>query len=232
MVNSQQDAVAAALNQLGYDFPQSVAVKQLISGTPAADVLKEGDQIVSVNGSAVTSISQLRDLVAENGTGKPAELGIVRDGRASTVPITPTESGGQVVLGIGAGMDYTFPFDVKIQLNDVGGPSAGQMFALGIIDKLTPGELNGGKRVAGTGTIDNSGAIGPIGGIRQKMYAARDTGHAAYFLAPAANCDEVDGHIPDGLTVFAVKTLADSLKVLDTVREGKSTHALPTCSTK
>ena len=62
-----------------------------------------------------------------------------------------------MVLGIGAGMDYTFPFDVKIQLNNVGGPSAGQMFALGIIDKLTPGELNGGKHVAGTGTIDNAG---------------------------------------------------------------------------
>ncbi|MFP3464863.1 site-2 protease family protein [Leifsonia sp. SIMBA_070] len=229
MVDSQQDAIAAALNQLGYTFPQHVAVKQLITGTPASKDLKVGDEITTVNGTAISSVQGLRDAVKANGTGTAAELGIVRDGAASTVAITPTESQGQVVLGIGAGMDYTFPFDVKIQLNDVGGPSAGQMFALGIMDKLTAENLNGGKRIAGTGTIDNVGEIGPIGGIRQKMYAARDTGGASYFLAPASNCDEVTGHIPSGLHVFAVKTLADSLKVLKAVREGSSTSALPTC---
>ncbi|ANF33216.1 ATP-dependent serine peptidase containing a PDZ domain protein [Leifsonia xyli] len=229
MVDSQQDAIAAALNQLGYTFPENVAVKQLIKGTPAAEVLKVGDEITSVNGEKISSVQELRDAVKANGTGKAAELGILRDGAASTVSITPTESQGQVVLGIGAGMDYTFPFDVKIQLDNVGGPSAGQMFALGIMDKLTPESLNGGKRIAGTGTIDNTGQIGPIGGIRQKMYAARDTGKAAYFLAPASNCDEVTGHIPAGLTVFAVKTLSDSLKVLEAVRDGSSTAGLPTC---
>jgi len=229
MVDSQQDAIAAALNQLGYTFPENVAVKQLIKGTPAAEVLKVGDEITSVNGTTVTSVDALRAAVKANGTGKPAELGIVRDGAATTVSLTPIESQGQVVLGIGAGMDYTFPFDVKIQLDNVGGPSAGQMFALGIMDKLTPDSLTGGKRIAGTGTIDNAGQIGPIGGIRQKMYAARDTGKASYFLAPASNCDEVSGHIPAGLHVFAVKTLADSLKVLKAVREGSSTAGLPTC---
>lgn len=229
MVDSQQDAIAAALNELGYTFPESVAVKQLIKDTPAAGVLKVGDEIVSVNGEKISSVDELRAAVKKNGTSTPAELGIVRDGAAMTVSITPTESQGQVVLGIGAGMDYTFPFDVKIQLNDVGGPSAGQMFALGIIDKLTPGPLNGGKRIAGTGTIDNTGEIGPIGGIRQKMYAARDDGKADYFLAPAANCDEVSGHIPAGLRVFAVKTLDDSLKVLKAVRDGSSMSGLATC---
>ena len=228
MVDSQQDAVAAALNQLGYQFPQAVAVKEVIPHTPAASVLKTGDQITSVNGKSVESIQSLRDLVRKNGTTKAAEIGIVRSGQASTVSLTPTESQGAPVLGIGAGMDYTFPFDVKIQLNNVGGPSAGQMFALGIIDKLTPGMLNGGRKVAGTGTIDNRGVIGPIGGIRQKMYAARQSGGASYFLAPASNCDEVTGHIPAGLHVFAVKTLADSLKALHAVRSG-GTESLPTC---
>ena len=229
MVDSQQDAIAAALSELGYTFPENVAVKQLIKNTPASDKLKVGDEITSVNGTAVSSIDALRDAVKANGTTKAAQLAILRDGVASTVAITPIDSQGQVVLGIGAGMDYTFPFDVKIQLNNVGGPSAGQMFALGIMDKLTPGSLNGGKRIAGTGTIDNAGQIGPIGGIRQKMYAARDAGKAAYFLAPASNCDEVSGHIPSGLKVFAVKTLADSLKVLEAVRDGSSTSTLPTC---
>lgn len=229
MVDSQQDAVAAALNELGYDFPQAVVVKQLITGTPASKSLKEGDEIVSVNGTAVTSVQALRDAIDHNGTDTEAKVGIVRDGAASTVGITPVESSGRAVLGIGAGMDYTFPFDVKIQLDNVGGPSAGQMFALGIIDKLTPGELTGGKRIAGTGTIDNAGNIGAIGGIRQKMYAARDEGGAAYFLAPAANCDEVTGHIPSGLKVFAVKTLPDSLAVLKAVSSGGITAGLPTC---
>ncbi|MFF1634048.1 PDZ domain-containing protein [Leifsonia sp. NPDC058248] len=228
MVDSQQDAVAAALNDLGYEFPEAVAVKQIIKGSPAASVFKVDDEIVSVNGKPVPGVQTLRKLVAENGVDKPAEVGIVRDGVASTVSITPAKSGGQTVLGIGAGMDYTFPFDVKIQLDNVGGPSAGQMFALGIIDKLTPGKLNGGERVAGTGTIDNEGNVGAIGGIRQKMYGARSAG-ATYFLAPQSNCDEVTGHIPRGLKVFAVKTLDDSLKALQAVSTGGSTAGLATC---
>lgn len=229
MVDSQQDAVAAALNELGYDFPQAVVVKQLITDTPASKTLKEGDEITSVDGAQVKSVQALRDAIAKNGTDTAAQIGILRDGAAQTVAITPVESSGRAVLGIGAAMDYTFPFEVKIQLDNVGGPSAGQMFALGIIDKLTPGELNGGKRVAGTGTIDNAGNIGAIGGIRQKMYAARDEGKAEYFLAPASNCNEVTGHIPSGLKVFAVKTLSDSLAVLKAVSTGGSTSGLPTC---
>lgn len=229
MVDSQQDAVAAALNDLGYHFPQAVAVKQVITGTPAEGVLKVGDEITAVGGKPVHGVQTLRDLLQAHGAGTPAQVGIVRAGVPSTVSITPEKSGGQTVLGIGAGMDYSFPFDVKIQLDNVGGPSAGQMFALGIIDKLTPEKLNGGKRVAGTGTIDNEGNVGPIGGIRQKMYAARDEGHATYFLAPASNCDEVTGHIPSGLRVFAVKKLQDSLKALAAIRNGRGLDSLPMC---
>jgi PDZ domain-containing protein len=228
MVDSQKDAVAAALNELGYTFPQKVLVKQVIAGSPADGVLKVGDDIVSVNGTKVSGVQSLRDALAKNGHTTAATIGIGRGGTTSTVTVTPTLSNGSVIVGIGAGMDYTFPIDVKIQLDNVGGPSAGQMFALGIIDKLTPGELNGGAHVAGTGTIDNEGNIGPIGGIQQKMFAARSAG-ADWFLAPAANCDEVTGHIPAGLTVFAVKKLTDSLKALDVVSHKGDTSALPTC---
>ncbi|HEV7564503.1 MAG TPA: PDZ domain-containing protein [Microbacteriaceae bacterium] len=228
MIDSQKDAVAAALNKLGYHFPQAVAVKQVISKTPAAGILKVGDEIVSVNGTPVPGVQSLRDALAKNGAGKPAQIGIVRAQAAQTVTITPVKSGTSVVLGIGAGMDYTFPFNVSIQLNNVGGPSAGQMFALGIIDKLTPGSLNGGKKVAGTGTIDNEGNVGAIGGIRQKMYSARSAG-ATWFLAPASNCDEVTGHIPSGLKVVAVKTLDNSLAALKAISTGGNTGSLPTC---
>ncbi|MBN9170726.1 MAG: ATP-dependent serine peptidase containing a PDZ domain protein, partial [Microbacterium sp.] len=123
------------------------------------------------------------------------------------------------------------PIDVTIQLNNVGGPSAGMMFALGIMDTLTPGQLNGGKSIAGTGTITADGTVGPIGGIRQKLYGAKEAG-ASYFLAPDSNCDEVVGHVPSGLRVFAVKKLDDSLAVLDALRSGGDLDALPTCTAK
>jgi PDZ domain-containing protein len=230
MVDSQKDAVAAALNQLGYTFPQKVAVKQIIKGSPADGKLRVGDDIVSVNGKKVAGIQALRDALAKNGHTEAATIGVERGGTTTTVRVTPELNQGSVILGIGAGMDYTFPSDVKIQLDDVGGPSAGQMFALGIIDKLSSGKLNGGAHVAGTGTIDNEGNIGAIGGIQQKMYGARSAG-ADWFLAPSANCDEVTGHIPGGLTVFAVKKLTDSLKVLDVISHKGDTSKLPSCPT-
>ena len=122
--------------------------------------------------------------------------------------------------------DYDFPFQVTIQLNNVGGPSAGMMFALGIMDVLTPGELNGGENVAGTGTITSDGTVGPIGGIRQKMWGAKDAG-AEWFLAPKSNCDEVVGSHPGAPPVFSVETLDDSLKVLETIRDNGDLDALP-----
>jgi PDZ domain-containing protein len=228
MIDSQKDAIAAALNNLGYHFPQAVAVKQVATGYPAVGVLKVGDEIVSVNGKPVAGVQSLRDALAKNGVAKPAQIGIVRAQAPQTVTITPVKSGTSAVLGIGVGMDYTFPFTVSIQLNNVGGPSAGQMFALGIIDKLTPGSLNGGKKVAGTGTIDNEGNVGAIGGIRQKMFAARGAG-ATWFLAPSSNCDEVTGHVPGGLRVVAVKTLDNSLAALKAISTGANTASLPSC---
>jgi len=111
----------------------------------------------------------------------------------------------------------------------VGGPSAGMMFALGIIDKMSPGDLTGGQHIAGTGTIDADGNVGPIGGIRQKLYGARDAG-ATWFLAPEANCNEVVGHVPDGIRVFSTSTLKQSLTVLETIRDGGDLDALPTCT--
>jgi PDZ domain-containing protein len=101
------------------------------------------------------------------------------------------------------------------------------MFALGIIDKLTPGDLTGGKKIAGTGTIDPDGVVGPIGGIRQKLVGARDAG-ARYFLAPADNCSEVVKHIPDGLTVVKVATLNAARDAVTAIAAGKA-DTLPGC---
>lgn len=231
MVNSQQDAIAAALTHLEYDYPTTVSIVSLPDGSPADGLLEDGDVITAVDGTEVGSITELRAALQDTGADSPVAVDILRDGIASTVSVTPIENAGAVVLGINVTTSYEFPFTVELELDRVGGPSAGMMFALGIIDKLTPGSLQGGAHVAGTGTIDQAGVVGPIGGIQQKLYGAADAG-AEWFLAPAENCDEVTGHVPDGLTVFAVETLDDALAAVEAVRTGADTDGLPSCPSK
>lgn len=232
MVDSQQEATAAALTELGYDVGATLTVHSLVDDSAAEGVLVEGDAILAANGTPVTDAATLREIVNEGG-GDPIELLIERDGKQATVWVTPkeVEVDGEptLLLGVTLMTAYDFPIDVTIQLNNVGGPSAGMMFALGIIDTLTPEELNGGENVAGTGTITADGTVGPIGGIRQKLWGAKDAG-ADWFLAPEANCDEVVDHVPDGLQVFSVETLDDALAALEVVREGGDVDALPTCT--
>jgi PDZ domain-containing protein len=231
MANSQKDAVAAALTTLGYTLPSQVTVQGLTTNSPSKGKLKTGDVIVSAGGVPVSDVTTLRDVIAKAGTTKPLDVVVLRGGQQTTVQVTPTLSATSPkipIVGILASISYTYPFDVKIQLQNVGGPSAGQMFALGIIDKLTPGSLTGGQHVAGTGTIDGNGTIGPIGGIRQKLYGAERAG-ATWFLAPQSNCDEVTGHVPSGIKVLAVKTLKDSLADLKVISAKGDTSALATC---
>ena len=234
MVDSQQEATAAALTELGEDVGARIAVHSIIEGSAAEGLLEDGDIVIAADGEPIDDVEELREIVADS-DGEPVEMLIERDGEEQTVSVTPkeTEVDGEkmLLLGVNLMAEYDFPFDVTIQLNNVGGPSAGMMFALGIIDTLTPGELNGGEQFAGTGTITGSGDVGPIGGIRQKLWGAKDAG-AEWFLAPEANCDEVVGHVPDGLRVFSVETLDDALAVLDAVREDGDLDALPTCSAR
>ncbi|GAA2012196.1 YlbL family protein [Microbacterium ulmi] len=232
MVDSQKEATAAALTELGYDIDARVTVYSVLDDSAADGILEKDDVILSADGRPVTDASSLREIVNEGG-GDPVELVVERDGDELTLSVTPRESEVEgestLLLGITLLHDYEFPFQVTIQLNNVGGPSAGMMFALGIIDTLTPGELNGGANVAGTGTISADGTVGPIGGIRQKMWGAVDAG-ATYFLAPETNCAEVVGHVPTGLRVFSVSELDDALDVLEAIRDDGDLDALPTCT--
>ncbi len=231
MVDSQKEATAAALTELGYDVNAKISVYAILEGSAAEGILEEGDVIVSADGQEAPDAATLRGIVNES-AGEPVTLVVDRAGEELTLSVTPkeTEVDGQTTLLLGITLlhDYEFPFEVTIQLNNVGGPSAGMMFALGIIDTLTPGNLNGGADVAGTGTISASGQVGVIGGIRQKMWGALDAG-ASYFLAPEGNCGEVVGYVPSGLQVFSVATLDDALDVLEAVREDGDLAALPTC---
>lgn len=231
MSDSQLEASAAALRELGYDVPGEIAVGTVDDAGAAADALQVGDVVTSVDGVAAANVDAVRGAV-QAAAGAPVTVGYTRDDVPATVTVTPkqTEVDGQEqwLLGIGLQESFDLPVDVKIQLNDVGGPSAGMMFALGIIDKMSEGDLTGGQHIAGTGTIDADGNVGPIGGIRQKLYGARDAG-ATVFLAPESNCNEVVGHVPDGIRVFSTSTLAQSMTVLQTIREGGDLDALPTC---
>jgi len=231
MVDSQHEATAAALDELGYDTGAEVVVQQVIDDSPAEGSLEAEDVITGVDGAAVSSAKQLKQAIQDAG-GAPVALTVQRSGDERVVEVTPeAQTQGDVttwLIGVSLRTDYDFAVDVTLQLDNVGGPSAGMMFALGIIDTLTEGELNGGENVAGTGTIEADGTVGPIGGIRQKLYGARDAG-ADYFLAPSTNCDEVVGHIPDGLTVVSTSTLEESLAALDVIADGGDVDALPTC---
>lgn len=235
MTSSQDAASVAALNYLGYDVPSAVTVAaDPQEGAPAAGKLKAGDRIDTVDGKKVTATTQVVDAVSTS-NGANVTMGITRDGTASEVVLSPAEVDvdGASVWRVGATLTPTFdlPFPITIQLNDIGGPSAGQMFALGIIDVLTEGEMTGGKNIAGTGTIDETGTVGPIGGIRQKLYGARDAGND-YFLAPASNCNEVVGHIPDGLTVIKTETLKDAVAAVEAIASGDGVAELPRCDDK
>lgn len=232
MTDSQQEAKAAAFREMGYDVPEHLEVHEVTPDSASQGILEPGDIVRAVDGSAVTDVQQVRDAAAA-GEGAPITLSIERAGVAQDVSIAPrrSEVDGQTqwLIGISLMAAFEVPFDVTIQLNNVGGPSAGMMFALGIIDKMTPDPLTGGHRIAGTGTIDADGEVGPIGGIRQKLYGARDAG-AEYFLSPSSNCNEVVGHVPTGLRVFSVATLEDSLTALAAIRDGGDLDALPTCT--
>ena len=225
MTGSQQAAVAAALTELDISYPKLVVVAHVQAGYPAYGVLKSGDVITAVDGAPVTGESELTSLIGAHPAGSTLTLTIVRDGRTRAVQVGTKESGGRPVMGVQVYEHFKFPFTVKFSVGDIGGPSAGMMFALGIIDKLTPVNLTGGKFIAGTGQIEASGKVDAIGGIQQKMVGARNGG-ATIFLAPAANCSDVRGAIPSGLQVVKVSTLSQAVTYLEDLKSGQP---VPSC---
>lgn len=230
MTQSQQDATTAALRQLGIPVTSTVVVAGLSPGSPSKGLLEVGDRIVSVDGRSVDGGAALRAAITATKPGRPVRL-VVRRGEKKqlrrTVTTTAAKDDGRAIIGVTTRDSVTYPFTVNISLKDVGGPSAGLMFALGIVDKLTPGSLTGGKFIAGTGTIDAQGRVGEIGGITQKMLGAQGNG-ATVFLSPAKNCPQAKATKPDGLRLVKVTTLTSAVNALDHLRAGR-TAGLPRC---
>lgn len=228
MASSQENATAAALSTLGIEVPTELRVAGVDPDAKVGVTLKADDVITAVGGVRVADLKALSDQLQNVRPGQRAVVTVKRGSETVTLrTLTGVGNSGRTILRIYIAPKFTFPFQVRIQIENIGGPSAGTMFALGIIDLLTPGNLTGGKRIAGTGTMDATGTVGPIGGIQQKLVGARRAG-AAYFLAPVDNCDQVRGHIPDGLTVVRIGTLAQAQAAVQAIGNGQA-GGLPGC---
>ncbi|MFF4079566.1 PDZ domain-containing protein [Streptomyces sp. NPDC001777] len=240
---SQESAKVAALTELGIPVSSRVVVSTVVKDSPAQGKLHAGDVIKQVDGTPIEQPEDVAKLVTRHDPGEKVTFTIIPAKTAQAAEKAGKEPEGsrkivittakapkedRAIVGIQAGTDHTFPFRIDIELADVGGPSAGLMFSLGLIDKLTPGKLTGGKFIAGTGTIDDKGKVGPIGGITMKLVGARDAG-ARYFLTPDENCGAAASDTPSGLTLVRVKTLADARKSLEKIGAG-DTAGLPSCS--
>jgi PDZ domain-containing protein len=228
MVSSQDAAIAVALTELGIDFDPAVEVFSVGEDAPAQGQLEVRDVILSVNGTPVTTTAETAAAVQATPVGQQVVLVVLRDGQERTVRVTPGERDGKPFLGIDMLPSYKFPFQVSVDIDPaIGGPSAGLMFSLGIYDTLTPGSLTGGAIVAGTGTIDPEGKVGPIGGIQQKIAAAREAG-AELFLVPPDNCPEAVDAPNDDMTLVRADTMHDARTAIE-AWVGDEDADLPSC---
>jgi PDZ domain-containing protein len=229
MALSQQHATAAALKAMKIDIESFVIVGSLTEGRPADEKLELGDRILEVDGTAINKPEEVVSAVRKHKPGEKVTFKISRNGTERTETITTVKNPADdsvPFIGLSPEVGYKFPFEVKIELDNVGGPSAGMMFALGIIERLTPEEITGGRTVAGTGSIDDDGTVGKIGGIVMKIRGAKKAG-ATVFLVPAENCREAADGAPKGIELVKVDKLTTALSALEAIRTGKGTF--PRC---
>jgi Lon-like protease len=241
---SQESAKVSALHELRIPVSSHIIVGSVVKGGAAEGKLHAGDLIRAVDGRAVKEPQAVADAVTRHKPGQKVRFSVIpaakvkaakkagkkpsaRDTEQITVGTKKSPEDGRAIVGIQPAPGHVFPFGIDIKLADVGGPSAGLMFSLGIIDKLTPEDLTGGSFVAGTGTIDDKGKVGAIGGIQMKTVAARAKG-ARYFLTPADNCEAAAKDRPAGLTLVETSTLHDAMESLKQIRNDDAAD-LPRC---
>jgi Lon-like protease len=220
MTGSKLHAAEVALGALGLDTVtgDGVEVVATIPDSPADGVLTTGDKVVAINGQPVKTTCDVGKAMTPVEPGDSVSVTLIRDGKHKTIelPTTTNPQDGTALIGIEM-KDIHFHFepevDVKFRTGDIGGPSAGLMFSLGLYDRLTPDDLTGGRQIAGTGTIDCSGRVGPIGGIEEKIAGAEREG-AEIFLAPAADAPAAK-KVADDLIVVSVGSFQDAVDYLE-----------------
>jgi PDZ domain-containing protein len=234
MNESIDTAVFVALGHLGYQVGFTGAgaeVLEVVEGTAADGVLEVGDVVTAVDGVPVDTADAAAEQIRTYQIGDTIELTGTRGEEPLAVEVTlgaHPDLEGSPMVGVAfdtADLSLDLPIDVEIDSRNIGGPSAGMMYALTVIDLLTEGDLTKGHRVAGTGTIRFDESIGPIGGVRQKVYAARGIG-AEYVLVPTDNYERALTAADDAIEVVSVATLQDALDFLDSLDPAAESLAL------
>ena len=236
MSNSQVSATSAALKYLNYPVVDHFVIKDFRSYSAAKGILQLGDQVIEINGKKIENINQIRESYANKKVGESLAITVRRKDSSGVLSVktvnvplvanqdSPKQSDTpEPFIGVLVGIDAEFPIEVKFNLENVGGPSAGLMFAIAIVDKLTSEDLVRGRSIAGTGTISSDGKVGAIGGIEEKMIGAARKG-ATIFLAPRSNCPDIR-HYAKGLQVIPVTSLSEAISVL----RAPDTSKFPRC---
>lgn len=230
MVSAQDDAVVAALRATSERVDLLPAVASVIVGSPAQNRLRAGDLIVSVGGIDTPTPASVQAAVRQARVGVALDFVVLRDKVRTEVRVAPAAqtSGAGVQIGITLGTGYSYEPRISYDLGQqIGGPSAGLVFALAIYDKLTPGELFAGQHVGGTGTINPTGIVGGIGGIQEKIAGAEQAG-ATTFLVPAPNCGDLAG-VQTSMRLVRVTTLSDAIRSVRRLGSPPLDAKIPTC---
>ena len=226
MRTSENVAIAVALKNIGYEIESKgdgVAVVGLLEDSPVKDKLKKGDLINSINNTVIYSATEFISTLRTYSIGETVSIGLLReiDGIKEQIYIKTTliehvEYEGEPMVGFLAttvNERFDFPFEIDIKTGNVGGPSAGLMMALNVYNDLIPEDITNSKIIAGTGTIEIDGSVGPVGGIKQKIIAAKRAG-AELILVPVANFEEAKQFETDKTAIVAVDSFDEALAVI------------------
>lgn len=230
MEESKRAATYVALTSLGYEPEGNGAlITDIVVDSPAEGVLQTGDVIIAVEGTAVTLADEVVDIVGTFGPGDGITLTVLPGGASPSQDVELTlganpDDPNRGLVGVFLTTSIEFPVEVDIDSGNIGGPSAGLMYALGIMNFLTPEDLTNGHRVAGTGTIRFDGTVGPVGGVRQKVFAARDAG-ATYALVPVENYEDAFDAAGGEVEVVAIANIDEALAFLESLAPAPALQA-------
>jgi PDZ domain-containing protein len=216
MDTSKIDAAVVALSALT-DYPgqagRGLLVERVLGGSPADGKLFAGDLLVAVDGQELGGFDDLRRRADETGLGGTLTFMVEAGGETRTERVVLGRVPGVEGPGIGISTVANFPFPLVIESGDIGGPSAGLMWALGLVELLGPDDLTDGRVIAGTGTLGLDGSVGPIGGVEEKVVAAERAG-AEIFFVPVDDAAAARA-IAGDMTVVPVRTYQDAIDYLD-----------------
>lgn len=231
MDNSQDQAIAAALRAAKLPVTEVPQIASVSPTGPASDKLKPGDFVLSVDRKKVSTVTDVQKAVQAHQVGDSVVFGIRRDGveqNVTVATIAANSAPNTPVVGIRMTTGYVYGPSVTFHISpEIGGPSAGLMFALAVYDKVTPGDLVNGRSVAGTGELTGAGQVGAIGGIQEKVAGAERAG-ASIFLVPAQNCPDLAG-VATSMRLVRVASLNDAVAALDALGDPSREASVPGC---